>query len=85
MSIVIYSVLVWFKRTKAIFIITGMFILGAGYLVARELDLVLTVTLLQGFFAIFLIAILVIFQEEIKQFFEFLARDKQRTSNADRP
>ncbi len=74
MSIVIYSVLVWFKRTKAIFIITGMFILGAGYLVARELDLVLTVTLLQGFFAIFLIAILVIFQEEIKQFFEFLAR-----------
>ncbi len=74
MSIVIYSVLVWFKRTKTIFIITGMFILGAGYLVARELDLTLTVTVLQGFFAIFLIAILVIFQEEIKQFFEFLAR-----------
>ena len=74
MSVVIYSVLVWFKRTKAIFIVTGMFILGAGYLLARELGLTLMVTVFQGFFAIFLIAVVVIFQEEIKQFFEFLAR-----------
>jgi uncharacterized protein (TIGR00159 family) len=73
MSVVIYSLLVWFKRTKAIFVITGMFVLGAGYLIARELGLTLTVTMLQGFFAIFLIAVLVIFQEEIRQFFEFLA------------
>ncbi|MDH4070113.1 MAG: diadenylate cyclase [Ignavibacteria bacterium] len=74
MSVIIYSGLVWFKRTKAIFVITGMFVLGAGYLIARELDLTLTVTVFQGFFAVFLIAVLVIFQEEIKQFFEFLAR-----------
>jgi len=74
MSIVIYSVLVWFKRTKAIFIVTGMFLLGSGYLLARELGLTLTVTVFQGFFAVFLIAVVVIFQEEIKQFFELLAR-----------
>jgi uncharacterized protein (TIGR00159 family) len=74
MSVVVYSALVWFKRTKAAFVVIGMFILVAAYLLAREIHLPLTVALLQGFFAIFVIAVVVIFQEEIKQFFEFLAR-----------
>ncbi|HEX9879246.1 MAG TPA: diadenylate cyclase, partial [Candidatus Binatia bacterium] len=40
---------------------------------ARQLDLQLTTWILQGFFAIFLIIIVVIFQEELRQIFERIA------------
>jgi diadenylate cyclase len=73
MSVVIYSVLVWFKRTKAAFVVIGMFIFGGIYLLARQLDLSLTVYVFQGFFAILLIAVVIIFQEEIRHFLEQLA------------
>lgn len=35
MSLFIYAILVWFKRTKAAFVLTGIFIIGGVYLVAR--------------------------------------------------
>lgn len=73
MALLIYSILVWFKRTKAAFVLLGMFIIGMAYLVARQFDLSLTTTVFQGFFAIILIAVVVIFQEEIKHFFEQVA------------
>ena len=73
MFLIIYSVLVWFKRTRAAFVITGMLIVGAAYFLARQLDLPLTTTVFQGFFAIILIASVIIFQEEIKHFFEQVA------------
>lgn len=73
MSLVIYSLLVWFKRTRAGFAALGLFMVGAAYLVARQLDLLLTTTMFQGFFAIILIAVVIIFQEEIKRFLEQLA------------
>ena len=39
------------------------------YIIARYLDLQLTAWIFQGFFAIFLIIIVVIFQEELRQIF----------------
>jgi diadenylate cyclase len=73
MSILIYSTLVWFKRTRAIFVVIGMFIVGVVYLMARQLDMSLTTSVFQGFFAIIIIAVVIIFQEEIKHFLEQLA------------
>ncbi len=73
MFLIIYSVLVWFKRTRAAFVVTGMLITGAAYLIARQLELSLTTTVFQGFFAIILVASVIIFQEEIKHFFEQVA------------
>lgn len=73
MSVIIYSLLVWLKQTKAAFVVIGMFIFGAAYLLARQLDLALTIIVFQGFFAIILIAVVIIFQEEIKHFLEQLA------------
>src|SRR3990170_1698114 len=73
MSVVIYSLLVWLKQTKAAFVAMGMFIFGVGYLMARQLDLSLTIIVFQGFFAIIVIAVVIIFQEEIKHFLEQLA------------
>ncbi|HEY4613414.1 MAG TPA: diadenylate cyclase [Bacteroidota bacterium] len=73
MTVVIYSTLVWFRRTRGGFAVLGLFIAGAAYLIARQLDLTLTTTVFQGFFAIILIAIVILFQEEIKHFLEQLA------------
>ena len=42
-------------------------------IIARYLDLQMTAWVFQGFFAIFLIMIVVIFQEELRQFFERIA------------
>jgi uncharacterized protein (TIGR00159 family) len=72
-STLIYLTWSWFKRTRAAFVAIGMFILGGIYLLARILNLVLTAYLFQGFFAIFLFALIVIFQEELRHFFERLA------------
>ncbi len=69
MSLLIYSVLIWFKKTKATFILTGIFIIGVVYLIARLFNLVLTTFVLQAFFAVILVAIIVIFQEELRQLF----------------
>jgi diadenylate cyclase len=73
MSAIIYSALVLFKRTRAIFVVIGMFIVGFAYFFARLIDLPLTKMVFQSFFTIFLVAIVVIFQEEIKHFFEQIA------------
>lgn len=73
MTVLIYSMLVWFKRTRAAFVVIGMMIFGAAYLLAQQLGLSLTTTVFQGFFAIILIAVVIIFQEEIKHFLEQLA------------
>jgi uncharacterized protein (TIGR00159 family) len=73
MSLLIYSILVWFKRTKSAFVMMGMFMIGMAYLLARQFNLSLTTTVFQGFFAIILIAFVIIFQEEIKHFFEQVA------------
>lgn len=75
MAIVIYTILVWLKRTRrAALALTGLLIVTGVYLLARQLDLRLTVAVLQGFFAVILVALVVIFQEELRYGFESIAR-----------
>lgn len=72
-SVFIYVILVLFKNTKAKFVLTGVLILSFVYLVSTQLNLVLTTSLLQAFFAVILLALIIIFQEEIRRFFEQIA------------
>jgi uncharacterized protein (TIGR00159 family) len=69
----IYVVLIWFKDTASRFVFAGISLLGVVYIFARLFHLYLTSLVLQGFFAILLIALVVIFQEDIRRFFERLA------------
>ena len=90
MSLVIYSVLIWFKKTKAAFVLTGIIIMAGVYLFAREFDLSLMASVLQGFFAVILIVVVVIFQEELRHFFEKIAvwslnRKSQKPMQLSRP
>lgn len=72
-AVLLYTAIVWAQKTRAAFVVRGMVILAAVYIVARQLDLQLTAWIFQGFFAIFLIMIVVIFQEELRQIFERIA------------
>jgi diadenylate cyclase len=72
-AILLYTAIVWVQRTRAAFVVRGIIILGAVYIIARYLDLQMTAWMFQGFFAVFLIMIVVIFQEELRQIFERIA------------
>lgn len=73
MSLLIYSVLLWFKKTRAGFVLSGIIIISIIYLLARQFNLVLIYSVLQGFFAVIIIALIVIFQEELRRLFERIA------------
>lgn len=72
-AIFVYLVLVWLKKARVRFILVGMIILGIIYILARIFGLYLTTMVFQAFFAIFLIMIVVIFQDDFRHFFERIA------------
>jgi uncharacterized protein (TIGR00159 family) len=72
-AVLLYTAIVWARRTRAAFVVRGILILGGIYIIARYLDLQMTAWVFQGVFAIFLIMIVVICQEELRQFFERIA------------
>lgn len=69
----IYGLLLWFKRTRAAFVALGLLLLAIVYTVAFYADMYMTVRIFQGFFAVFIVAVIVIFQEEIRSVFERIA------------
>ncbi len=80
-SVLVYGILIWFRQTASRFVLVGIAVLGLVYVLARHFQLYLTAVVLQGFFAILLVALVVIFQEELRRFFERIATWRQiRTS-----
>ena len=72
-SVMISALLVWFKDRASRFVLLGISLLGFIYVVAKFFQLYLTTVVLQGFFAILLFVLVVIFQEDLRRFFERLA------------
>ena len=72
-AILVYTAIVWLRRTRAAFVVRGILILGAAYMLVRYLDLQMTAWIFQAFFAVFVVMIVVIFQEELRQMFERIA------------
>jgi uncharacterized protein (TIGR00159 family) len=71
MTLGIYVLLVAIKRTRRSgLILTGVLVVTLLYILALKLNLVMTVTLLQGFFTVFVVALVVIFQEDLRYFLE---------------
>ncbi len=69
---IVYVALVWFRRARSRFVMLGMAALAMVYAVARVLDLTLTLVLFQAGITVALVALVVIFQEEIRRTFERL-------------
>ena len=72
-SLLIYSFLLWLKKTSSRFMLVGIILLGLVYLFSRYFQLYMTATILQAFFAVLIFALIVIFQEELRRFLERLA------------
>jgi diadenylate cyclase len=72
-GILLYTAMVWLRTTRAAFVLRGIFVIAVIYLIARQFELQLTAWIFQGFFAVFVIMIVVIFQEELRQIFERVA------------
>lgn len=72
-TVFLYLILVWFKKARVRFILVGMLIIGLIYILARIFELYLTTMIFQAFFAVLLIMIVVIFQDDFRHFFERIA------------
>jgi diadenylate cyclase len=72
-ALLLYSALCWLRRSHAALAVAGVALLGAVYLGARLLGLQLTTRVFQGTFAVLAVALVVIFQEELRRGFEELA------------
>jgi uncharacterized protein (TIGR00159 family) len=59
-----------FRRTRARAALTGLAFVGVVYFIARALELQLTASLLQAFFAVAVLVLVVIFQEDLRRVFE---------------
>jgi uncharacterized protein (TIGR00159 family) len=62
----------YFRRTRALSALSGLALLAGVYVVARGLELAVTAALLQGFFAVVVIVLVVVFQEDLRRLFEGL-------------
>lgn len=72
-AILFYAVIVWMRQARAGLALVGIVILGGVYIIARGIGMQLTAWLFQGFFAIFVVILVVIFQEELRRLFERIA------------
>jgi diadenylate cyclase len=66
----VYAVISWVKKARSRFVIAGLAALVALYGVARWLEMYLTLFLFQIGITVALVALIVIFQEEIRRAFE---------------
>ncbi len=69
-SVFIYAALTLLRRTRSIFIFRGILFLAIVYVAAFFLNLKLTTALFSGFFSFFVIILVILFQREIRRFFE---------------
>lgn len=73
LSFFFFLLLRWFWRTTYWYVPTLLTVIAAGYIVARFLGLYLSGLLFQILLAVFAVALIVVFQEDIRRFFERLA------------
>ena len=66
-AIVVYRVLVMFRGTRAVQMLTGLACLVAGSLLARRLELYSTQWILDNFWSFWVIALVVLFQPELRR------------------
>ena len=69
----IWFVIAWFRTSRARLALMGLAALGALFGLARGLELQLTTSLLQGFFAVLAVMLVVVFQEDLRRLFEGIA------------
>ncbi len=72
-AIIIYNIFILFKQTRSYLIFVGISLMAALYACAKIFNLYLTTLALQSFFSVLFVILVVIFQNELRRFFEFIA------------
>lgn len=80
----IYFIIFLFKQTRSFYVAAGFGIIIALYPIAQTFGLYLTSIVFQAFWSVFFIALVVIFQEELRRFFEQLALWSTRQIKGDK-
>lgn len=80
-AFLIYAFLVLIRQTRSYFIFAGILILLGLYLVSENYNLSLTRSFLQPMATFFVVILVVIFRQEIRRFFEWLASFGRRLIN----
>lgn len=71
-SVFIYFALVLFKQSKSSSVFFGVLMMGVTYLLAKAFNLELTLAIFRIFFSVIIIGLIIIFQKELRQFFEII-------------
>lgn len=71
-ALFLYSVLYLFKKTRTFLILIGLIIITLLFLTAKAFNLYLTSSALQYFFGVSVIVFIIIFQQEIRKYFEMI-------------
>jgi len=69
-STILYQLMVLFRGTRALQALAGLGVVGFFYLLAREAELILSSWLLQNLWAVILLVLVVIFQQELRHTLE---------------
>ena len=72
-GVLLWALIAWARRVHATLALLGMAFLGGLYLAALQLELQLTAWIFQGFFAVFVILLVVVFQDDLRRLFEQIA------------
>lgn len=72
-SVLVWTVFSWLRRARSRLALLGAFFLSAVYVAARLLGLQLTAWILQGFSAVLVIVLAVVFQHDLRRLFEQIA------------
>lgn len=72
MTFVIYSIFLFLRRTRSYMVFLGLAIIGLLYLISNTFNLYLTFLTLRYFVGVSVVVFVVIFQTEIRKYFEFL-------------
>lgn len=72
-AVLLWAGLGWVRRARARIALGGVAFAGALFLLARQLELQMTVWILQGFFAVGVLVLVVVFQEDLRRGLEQIA------------
>ena len=72
-SLLIWAIIAWMRHVRANLALLGLGIIGLFYLVALQLELQLTAWIFQSFFAVLVVLLVVVFQDDLRRLFERIA------------
>ena len=72
-GVLFWGLLAWTRKMHARMALVGLAFLCAFYLLARQFELQLTAWIFQGFFAVLVVLLVVVFQDDLRRLFERIA------------